>query len=238
MHLTVLGSSGAFPTLSNPCSGYLIEHAGFRILLDAGYATFPQLLKHTTAEALDAVIFTHGHPDHCADLNPLLRARALGGNNPPPLPLFCPPRALNAVLALDRPGMLDSAYTATEFEPGESFAIGPFRVETRLLPHWLPNAGLRLTAESSETLVYTGDTGPSPAIVELAEGADIFIAEATYPEHVPADSTAFLSSAAQAGRYAAAANVGQLLLAHLHPGQSREESLNAARRSYSGPINS
>src|SRR4051812_20134231 len=104
MLLNVLGSSGAFPTSENPCSGYLVEHEGFRILLDAGYATFPALLRHTTAESIDAVLITHGHPDHCADLHPLLRARALGGNDPARLPLYSPPRALDAVLALDRPG--------------------------------------------------------------------------------------------------------------------------------------
>jgi hypothetical protein len=29
-------------------------------------------------------------------------------------------------------------------------------------------------------LAYTGDTGPSPAIADLARGADLFLAEATY----------------------------------------------------------
>jgi ribonuclease BN (tRNA processing enzyme) len=235
MDLTVLGSSGAFPTSSNPCSGYLVEHEGFRILLDLGYATFPEILRHTTAEAIDAVLFTHGHPDHCADLNPLLRARALGDGDPPALPLYCPPRALDAVLALDRPGMLDAAYDRREFSPGESFTVGPFQVDTRLLPHWLPNAGLRLTA-GGQSLVYTGDTGPSPLIAELAGGADILIAEASYPWRVPDDSAEFLSSALQAGTHAAAAGVGQLILTHLMPGVTQAESLAAAGEAFDGAV--
>ncbi|HEX6686593.1 MAG TPA: MBL fold metallo-hydrolase [Candidatus Limnocylindrales bacterium] len=236
MRLTVLGSSGAFPTISNPCSGYLVELDGFRILLDAGYSTFRELLRHTTAEAVDAVIFTHGHPDHCADLNPLLRARAMGGGTPDPLALYSPPRALDAVLALDRPGMLDEFFERHEFEPGETLSIGPFTVDTRLLPHSRPNAGLRLTGAGGTTLVYTGDTGPSGAIVELADGADIFIADASYPEHVPADLADTLSSALQAGQNAAAAGVGQLILTHLMPGQAQHDALAAARTHFDGPI--
>jgi len=235
MRLTVLGSSGAFPTSSNPCSGYLVELDGFRILLDLGYATVPELLKHTTAEAVDAVIVTHGHPDHCADLNPLLRARALGGDTPAPLPLYSPPGALDAVLALDRPGMLDPYFDLREFSPGSSLAIGPFNVDTRLLPHWRPNAGVRLSGGGT-TIAYTGDTGPSPLIVELAQDADILIAEASYPEQVPPDAAEFLSSAVQAGQNAAAARVSQLVLTHLMPGQPQDGALAAARRSYDGPV--
>lgn len=235
MRLTVLGSSGAFPTASNPCSGYLVELDGFRILLDAGYSTFRELLRHTTAEALDAVLITHGHPDHCADLNPLLRARALGGGSPDALPLYSPPRALDAVLALDRPGMLDAALERREFSPGETLHIGPFTVDTRLLPHWLPNAGLRLSGGGT-ALVYTGDTGPSASIVELSDGADILIADASYPEHVPPDAAEFLSSALEAGEYAAAAGAGQLILTHLMPGLPQAQALAAARRAYDGPI--
>jgi ribonuclease BN (tRNA processing enzyme) len=43
----------------------------------------PRLLEHVPASQLDAVFISHGHPDHCADLNPLLRARAMGDDPAP-----------------------------------------------------------------------------------------------------------------------------------------------------------
>jgi ribonuclease BN (tRNA processing enzyme) len=235
MRITVLGGCGAWPAAGLACSGFLVEHDGFRLVLDLGYAALPRLLEHASAGSVDAVLISHGHPDHCADLNPLLRARALADDPPPALPLFAPPGALDAVLALDQPAMLDGAYRLHEFAPGARFDVGPFDVTTWLLPHWVPNAGIRLAA-GGRRLAYTGDTGPSPDIVDLARDADLFIAEATYAEEVPADSTRYLSSARQAGHYAAQAHVRHLLLTHLWPGSNPQAALSAARRSYRGAL--
>ena len=98
MKITVLGGCGAWPAAGQACSGYLVEHAGFRLLIDPGYATLPRLLQHVSAEDVDAVLVSHGHPDHCADLNPLLRARALQDVQVRALPVFALPGALDAVL--------------------------------------------------------------------------------------------------------------------------------------------
>lgn len=238
VRVIVLGGCGAWPAAGLACAGHLVEHDGFQLVVDLGYATLPRLLEWTPADRVDAALFSHGHPDHCADLHPLLRARALrdAAEAPaPPLPLFTLPGALDRVLALDRPGMLDAAYRLHDFAPGTAFAIGPFRVEAWALPHFVPSAGLRLTA-GGRVVAYTGDTGPSDDIPDLARGADLFIAEATYPEQVPADSARFLSSARQAGADAARAGARRLVLTHLWPGADPEAALRAAGESYGGPI--
>lgn len=227
VRLTVIGSCGAWPDAGQACSGFLVEHDGFRLLVDLGYSVVPRLLRRISAEQVDAVFISHGHPDHCADLNPLLRARALTDDPAPPLPVYTVPGALNAVLALDRPGMLDAAYTLHEFCASDQFAIGPFHAETRLLPHSLPNAGLRLMADG-RVIAYTGDTGPSPEIVALARDADLLLAEATYADEVPQDSRPYLSSARQAGQHAADADARHLLLTHLQPGTDPIAALAAA----------
>lgn len=235
MRLRVLGGCGAWPEAGQACSGYLVEHDKFRLLVDLGYATVPRLLEWITADQVDAVFVSHGHPDHCADLNPLLRARALRDDPPAPLPVYAPPGALDAVLALDRPGMLADAYALHEFTVGSRLKIGPFRAETFLLPHWVPNAGVRLTA-GDRVLAYTGDTGPSPDLVDLARGADLLLAEATYVDQVPEDSRRHLSSARQMGRLAADAGTGRLLLTHLWPGTDPAAALAAAADEYDGEV--
>ncbi|MFI6873897.1 MBL fold metallo-hydrolase [Streptomyces sp. NPDC050400] len=236
MRLTVLGGCGAWPTARQACSGYLVEHDGFRLLVDPGYATFPRLLDHGTPDGVDAVLVSHGHPDHCADLNPLLRARGLSDSPPPALPLYAPHGALDAVLALDKPAMLAAAYTLHGFRPGDRLRIGPFAVETWLLPHFVPNAGLRLTAGGT-VLAYTGDTGPSPDIARLADGADLFLSEATYLHRVPDPGDApYLLTAHGAGQYATRAGAGRLLLTHLWPGTDEGAARKAGGGTYDGPV--
>jgi ribonuclease BN (tRNA processing enzyme) len=235
VRVIVLGGCGAWPAAGQACTGHLLEHDGFQLLVDLGYATLPRLLECTAAERIDAALFSHGHPDHCADLHPLLRARALRAEPPAALPVFTLPGALDRVLALDRPGMLDGAWRLHDFVPGTGFDIGPFRVETWALPHFVPSAGLRLTA-GARVVAYTGDTGPSPHIPELARDADLFIAEATHAEQVPASAARFLSSARQAGADAARARARRLLLTHLWPGSDPAAAVRAAREAYPGPI--
>jgi len=235
MRITVLGGCGAWPAAGQACSGYLVEHDGFRLLIDPGYATTPRLLEHVTACDVSAVFISHGHPDHCADLNPLLRARALRDSPPPPLLVYAPPGAVDAVMALDRPGTLDEACTLHEFSAGTSLDIGPFQAETRLLPHWLPNAGVRLAA-GGRAVAYTGDSGPSPLIAELARHADLLIAEASYAAHVPGDSRRYLSSAQDAGWQAAHADASHLVLTHLLPGTDHAAAQAAARTRYDGQL--
>ena len=232
MKVTVLGGCGAWPAAGRACSGYLVEHAGFRLLLDPGYATLPQLLKDTAAEQVDAVLASHGHPDHCADLNPLLRARALSSVPPPALPVHTLPGAMDAVLALDDPGLLAGAYALREFTAGHRFEIGPFQVDTWALPHFVPNAGTRLSA-GGRVLAYTGDTGPSPDIAAMARDADLLLAEATVPDRgLSARDAPYLSTARQAGEHAARAGARRLVLTHLWPGADPSAARAAARLAY------
>lgn len=229
----MLGACGAWPEAGRACSSFLIEHDGFRLLADVGYATLPRLLEDVAVPEVDAVFVTHGHPDHCADLNPLLRARESDPSSPPPLPVYAPPGALDAVLALDRPGMLAGGYVLHEFTPGSSLDIGPFGAETRLLPHSLPNAGIRLAA-GGQVLAYTGDSGPDDGVVSLARDADLLLAEASYADQVPDDSRRYLSSARQQGRQATAAGARRLLLTHLLPGTDPAAARAAAGHGYRG----
>lgn len=236
MRLITLGGCGAWPGVQQACSGYLLEQDGFRLLVDPGYATLPRLLQHVDATEVDAVLVSHEHPDHCADVNPLLRARVLRDDPAPPLPLYALPGALDAILALDH-GMLAErrhTYDVHAFAGNDSLRVGPFTIDVRLLPHSVPNAGFRIAVPSG-VLAYTGDCGPDSGLVQLAEDADVLLAEATYVDDA-SESAGMLSSARDAARQAAQAKTAHLVLTHLWPGTDPAEAVRAAREHYAGPI--
>ena len=72
MRLTVLGCSGSGPGPFSPASGYLVTAGDARLTLDLGNGTFGALQRHLDPWQLDAVAFSHLHPDHCADFTALV----------------------------------------------------------------------------------------------------------------------------------------------------------------------
>src|SRR6476469_2120386 len=231
MRLTVLGGAGGFPPASGACSGYLIEHDGFSLLVDPGYAIVPRLLEILPPEAIDAVLVSHGHPDHVADRNPLLRARLMRDDGAPRLPAYALPDALGPVLALDQIKALAGACELHAFEAGEAFRIGPFAIASRALPHSIANAGFRISA-GGLSMTYTGDAGPTDDLVDLAGGTDLLLAEATYVEAVPSGNHGVLNSALEVGRQARRAGAARLMLTHLLPGTDPARSRTAASRTF------
>lgn len=228
MRLTVLGGCGAWPAAGQACSGYLLEQDGFRLLIDPGYAVLPRLLTTADAAAVDAVFVSHRHPDHCADLNPLLRARALGSVPAPALPVLAPAGAVDAVLALDSMRAMASAVELVVAYDGAGLRIGPFDLTSALLPHHVPNLGVRIT-DGTATLAYSGDAGPDPAMAELARDADLLLIEATYPDAVPDEDAGLLCSAVEAAEQGATAGARRIMLTHLWPGLDPAHYLAAAR---------
>lgn len=228
--LTVLGSCGAWPEPGRACAGFLLEYDGFKVVLDLGYAALPQLLKHCPDGAVDAVIVTHQHPDHCVDVSALARVRYYLARDAAPIPLYCPPGVLDVLRTLEpRPD------PATVFDVRDlaSAELGPFQLETALLPHYVTNLGVRLS--TPELMVaYTGDSGPGPEAAALADGADLFICDATLQGPPPDTTPRYVMTATEAAT--AALGATRLLLTHFWPGSDRAVSVAEAKKVFPGEV--
>ena len=234
MRLTVIGCSGSFPGPDSPASCYLVEHEDFRILLDLGNGALGALQKYASVESIDAVLLSHLHPDHCIDMTSMYVVRK---HNPqchlPQIPVYGPngtaDRLARAYDLPTTPGMTRE-FDFTNWTNGV-FDIGPFRVETALMAHPVPCFAMRVSA-AGKSLVYSGDTGPTQVLVDLARGADLALFEASF---LDGDNPPDLHlSAREAADHAQRAGVGQVVLTHLVPWNDR--SLSRAQALFDGPL--
>lgn len=237
MRLTVLGCAGTFPGPRSGCSSYLVEHDGFRLLLDAGNGAVGALQRHGGLLDLDAVLLSHLHADHCVDLVAYAYARIYHpAGPPPPLPVYGPggtEERLVRVFDQAPPDRLRGVYDTRQVRPGR-WQIGPFQVTAARMAHPVECHAVRLEADGA-ALVYSGDTGPTPELAQLARGADLFLCEASWldgEDHPPGVHL----TGRQAAEHAAAAGVGSLLLTHLVAWGDEERTRAEAEKAFRGEI--
>lgn len=239
MELTVLGSDGTWPGAGGVASGYLIRHQDFRIWMDLGTGTMASLQEHVGLREIDAVVVSHVHADHFVDLFPYFYARRYGGEAPAPqIPVFAPTGTRERVRAmLSDSGWEEfpAVFDLREIEPGTGFEVGPFRVRTEPMSHPIPTLGFRYETDG-RVLAYSADTGPTPILVDLAKGADLLIAEATWLDDGIERPPGLHMSAREAGEHAAQAGAGRLVLTHIHPDVDRAASREEAAAAFDGPI--
>lgn len=228
MKLTVVGCSGSGPGPASAASCYLVEQDGFRLVLDLGNGAFGALQTYLDPADVDALFLSHLHADHCLDVAPFVVWHRYSGRPREGLvPLYAPVGAERRLaLAYDDAGAgITDVFDFIPVGPG-SFTIGPFEVALARTAHPVECYAIRLTA-GGRSLVYTGDTGPCPEVIELARGADVLLAEAAHTEQ-PGLPPALHLTGREAGEHAAAAGVGRLLLTHVPAWVDRIGQLVAA----------
>ncbi|HEX9823880.1 MAG TPA: MBL fold metallo-hydrolase [Actinomycetota bacterium] len=239
MELVVLGADGMYASPGGATSGYLLREDGFTVWIDLGSGTLANLQRHQDLYDVDAVMVSHRHPDHLVDLFAYYIARLYGPPEPSPeIPLFAPPEVLeraHAFVSDSSEGGLERAFDRREVDPGSSFEVGPFRVRTARMAHPVETMGVRIEAGGT-VFAYSADTGPCTQLVELAEGADLLLAEASWQDEddeVPGD---LHLRASEAGDHARMAGAGRLVLTHIKPGLDRERSRREAAAVFDGEV--
>lgn len=239
MRVTVVGCAGSFPTATSAGSCYLVEHDDHRIVLDLGNGALGALQGYVDLDredVLDAVVLSHCHADHCVDVASLHVYRQYHPERTwPALPLIGPaeaPRRLAAVYGMPDPAPLARVFAMRSLADGPH-AIGPFTIRSVPAAHPVEAYSLRVDADG-RSLVFSGDTGPNPALGGLAAGADLALVEASFVgEGNPPN---LHMTGADAGRMAQSAGVGRLVLTHLVAWNDERQVLAEAQAHFSGPI--
>jgi ribonuclease BN (tRNA processing enzyme) len=244
--LTVLGCSGSVPGPNSAASGYLIETDDVRIAVDLGNGTFAAMQARMDPLTLDALVLSHLHPDHCADFSALTVMRKY--HPAPPrdtrahrLPVYAPSEAPSRLVASYAADAAERAVLdlsdVYDFRPLglDPVTVGRLEIRSDQVAHPCESYGLRFTS-GGRALAYTGDTGVCSAIVELAKGADLLLAEASWT-HDPGNRPVDLHlSGREAGELAAQAVVGRLLITHVPPWTDRDAVVAEAKSAFHGDV--
>jgi ribonuclease BN (tRNA processing enzyme) len=238
--LTVLGCSGSLPGPDSPASGYLVEADGFHLVIDLGNGALGPLQRFVSPHRVDAVVLSHLHPDHCADMSGLAVALQYGPQRRErPLAVIGPAGTRERIAAIVNPNVNadpkpDSLNALFEFAAPSDRVLGPFSLSFAPVNHPVPTFAVRIS-DGVRTLVYSADTGECPALVTLARGADVLLCEATWGPDDSYPPNLHLTGA-QAGEHAARAGVERLIVTHVPPTGSRDVAAAEARASFGRPV--
>ena len=240
MKLTIVGCAGSFPSPQSAASCYLVEAPfegrTFRLLLDLGNGALGTLQRYVTLDWVDAVALSHLHADHCLDMCGFYVVRkynpsgALGA-----IPVYGPSGTADRLargydLPIE-PGMT-AEFDFNDWRDQQPRQIGPFTVTAARVDHPIEAYALRV-AHAGRTLVYSGDTGPTQALVDIARGADVFLCEASFVEAEDNPPNLHLTGA-QAGDHATRAGVDRLLLTHIPGWTDRTEVASDVKTTFDG----
>jgi ribonuclease BN (tRNA processing enzyme) len=243
MRLTVLGKSPAWADAGGACSSYLVEHEGRALVLDCGNGAFGKLRARRDYRDVEAVVVSHLHGDHLLDLVPFAYALTVG----PDAGVLDRPRLLAPVGAgaffrrlagtWGDEDLIVDAFALEEYEPGAELKAAGIGVRPHEVPHFGPANAIELTAPSGGRIVFGSDGRFSNRLIAAASGADVLIAEATLPDRddAPLEEQGHMS-AAEAGKLAAAAGVGCLVLTHISDELDLDGARAQAEAEFGGPV--
>ncbi|KXT76053.1 MBL fold metallo-hydrolase [Streptococcus sp. DD12] len=242
MKVTTLGCWGGYAYQDAGTTSFLVQSEdGFNLLMDAGSRAVTELEKEISPLALDAVIVSHYHADHVADLGVLRQYRQLYPKH------LWEPKILPIYGHTEDPEEF-AKLTLTDVSQGQAYdvvngqTIGPFDISFIKTVHPVPCYAFRICErQTGQVLVFTGDTGYFPELVDFVKGADLFLADVYFFEgnegHI-----AHLTSK-EAGEIAQEAGVKRLVLTHLpqfgpseFTGDDHLEALRQEAQGYAGLI--
>lgn len=234
--ITFLGTASAVPNKNQQNTHFIVETASHTILVDCvGNPVVRLEQAGINPLSISDMILTHFHPDHVSG-TPLLLMDLWLLKRVQPLSVYGLADVIDRIKA-----MMDlfewqnwQGFYPVHFNkvPESSYSClmdtDNIKIWASPVCHMIPNIGLRMVLQEG-IVCYSSDTAPCDAVVQLAQGADILIHEATGEEHGH-------SSPEQAGEIAQRAGVHELYLVHYPAGIDSCDYIQRAKTNFSGEV--
>ncbi|MFA9560317.1 MBL fold metallo-hydrolase [Evansella sp. AB-rgal1] len=233
MKLTIIGYWGAYPEKNAATSAYLLEEENFTLLIDCGSGCLSQLQNYIDLSDLDALILSHYHHDHIADVGSLQYNMLINkhlGKKQEVFPIYGHSKDTDQFERLT----FRDVTKGFEIAAGMDLKIGPWEVSFCETVHPAPCLAMRIS-NGEKHLVYTGDTYWCDELVPFTKEADLLLCEASLYKsdyaHLSGHSTPEF-----AGSLAKQAQVEKLILTHLPHFGDHQELLRMAKEEFSGSV--
>ncbi|HTQ21299.1 ribonuclease Z [Mycobacterium sp.] len=251
IEVTLLGTGSPIPDPNRAGPSTLVRAGGQVFLVDCGRGVLQRAAAvGVGAAGLSALLLTHLHSDHIAELGDVLITSWVTNFAPDPQPLqiIGPPGTAETVAATLKAFGHDIGYRIAhhadlnapppievhEHTEGQVWDRDGVTIQVAPTDHRpvAPTIGFRVEADGA-AVVLAGDTVPCASLDELARGADALVHTVIRKDiltHVPQqrvkDVCDYHSSVQEAAATAARAGVGTLVMTHyvpaIEPGQEEQ----------------
>jgi len=287
--LITLGTRGGpIPTVGRAQSSNVLIVNDTPYIVDAGEGITRRLTRAGIAiREIDTILITHPHSDHTGGLGGLLSAE-YDLQRTKPVTVLGPPGTAATVK-----GLVDFLTVSSDIRISDGTHIVPaskiFSGRDTRIGVIYQDANVKVTAvenshfhfppgspaygkyksysyrfeTSDRVVVFSGDTGPSEALTDLAKGADLLVTEVTFPTaeeakaqqvrtgqwalRTPEEQTSYLRHNAEehlrpeeVGKVAARAGVKTVVLTHLpatgNPNDSYERFVAEVNKNFAGRV--
>ena len=283
--ITVGTAGGPVPRATRAQSSNLLIVNGTPYLVDAGDGTARRLAKmRFNFRSLGTIFITHGHDDHTGGLGTLLSLQ-WDAQRTQPINVYGPPGTQALIKAAvqyfnqsaeirisdgSRTVPIDKVFFGHDVGTGMVYRDANIKVTAVENSHYHFPAGspgygkYKSYSYRFETadrvVVFTGDTGPSDAVTELAKGADLLVTEVVSVDDVkearirdgrwqamsPAEQTEYIRhmveehlTPREIGMMASRAGVKAVVLSHLTPRPGSDDYTSWAeevKKHFSGQV--
>lgn len=233
MKLTIVGFWGGYPKVNEASTGYLLEHEGFKLMVDFGSGVLARLQNFVQPEELDALVLSHYHPDHIADIGVLQHARLIQGflgKKSPQLPIYGHSQDKQEFAKLTYKNITKGI----AYDPAKKLNIGPFTISFLSAVHPVPCYAMRIEA-GGKSMVYTADTSFKEEFIPFAFGADLLLSECNFYADQDGKGAGHMNSVDN-GNLAEGADVKQLVLTHLPHYGEIDQLVSEASAVFNGPV--
>lgn len=232
LKVTVVGYWGAYPEENEATSSYLIEKDGFKLLLDCGSGALSQLPKYMDPFELDAVILTHYHHDHIADLG-VLQYHMLVQNSI---------RQKEKLLPIyghqfDQKNFKQLTHDFTKghaYDPRSSLDLGPFTISFLETNHPVICFAMRIE-DDINSFVFTADSSYKEEFFSFSKEADLLITDCNFYENQDGKKAGHMTSK-ECAIIAEKAHVKDLVLSHHPHFGNRLDLVTEAKKYFRGNI--